>query len=247
MIRRDLLFYIAQREGLEFVFNSGRASSYPTHTHVEVFSITAVSRGIVYLKRKASTHVYPAGSVYVVYPHEPHSPAYTDDFSIVSLCVSKNHFVDMSFSSLKSLFMSYARIMIDKRKLLPELASLLLLGIQTIYLAYADWVQNLRISPLLPQQISFMRPEEHGGPPLRMPSQYSFIRRFKKEAGITPHQYILQSRVRKAKKLLARQEPIADVAAQSGFCDQSHMNRLFCKNLGITPRAYRDSCHFIGM
>lgn len=68
-------------------------------------------------------------------------------------------------------------------------------------------------------------------------SPYHFLRLFKQQMSITPHQYILQQRIEKAKYLLQHSElSIADIAIQTGFSDQSHLTKCFKHNLGITPQ-----------
>jgi AraC family transcriptional regulator len=68
-------------------------------------------------------------------------------------------------------------------------------------------------------------------------SLYHFIRLFKQSLGITPYQYILQHRIEKAKYLLTHSElNIAEIAAQTGFCDQSHFTRHFKRMTGVTPK-----------
>jgi AraC family transcriptional regulator len=69
-------------------------------------------------------------------------------------------------------------------------------------------------------------------------SQYYFSRLFKQSMGLTPHQYIIQCRVERAKQLLRRgDESIADIAHAVGFSDQSHLTYHFKRLLGITPKA----------
>jgi len=72
-------------------------------------------------------------------------------------------------------------------------------------------------------------------------SPYHFIRTFSGQTGLTPHAWLMQLRARKAKELLGRGLPIAEVAAQTGFADQSHLSRSFKRLLGYTPGQYRNS------
>ncbi|MBF2009462.1 MAG: helix-turn-helix transcriptional regulator [Chlorogloeopsis fritschii C42_A2020_084] len=68
-------------------------------------------------------------------------------------------------------------------------------------------------------------------------SQYHFLRLFKQSMGVTPHQYILQCRIDKAKYLLRHSQlSIADIAVRVGFCDQSHLTRYFKRIVGVTPK-----------
>ena len=68
-------------------------------------------------------------------------------------------------------------------------------------------------------------------------SPYHFLRLFKQKMGVTPHQYILQQRIERAKFLLQHSElSLAEIALRVGFCDQSHLTRCFKRLVGITPK-----------
>jgi AraC family transcriptional regulator len=70
-------------------------------------------------------------------------------------------------------------------------------------------------------------------------SQYHFLRLFKQSMGITLHQYILKCRVEKAKYLLQHSQlSVADIAIRVGFCDQSHLTRLFKRIVGVPPKQF---------
>jgi AraC family transcriptional regulator len=68
-------------------------------------------------------------------------------------------------------------------------------------------------------------------------SQYYFARLFKQSIGLTPHQYVIQRRVARAKKfLLEGKSSISDIALMVGFADQSHLTYHFKRLLGVTPK-----------
>ena len=69
-------------------------------------------------------------------------------------------------------------------------------------------------------------------------SPFHMIREFKKAFGLTPHQFQIQCKVRKAQKLLA-EKSASEVAFDAGFYDQSHMDRCFKKVVGLSPKEYR--------
>lgn len=71
-------------------------------------------------------------------------------------------------------------------------------------------------------------------------SQRAFERRFKQTFHATPQSYLRQLRVRMACRALVFTEvPLAQVAVECGFADQSHFNHEFRRQLGQTPREYR--------
>ena len=72
-------------------------------------------------------------------------------------------------------------------------------------------------------------------------SPFYLLRVFKQEMGLSPHAYLTQTRIWRARKLLLAGFPIADVAAQTGFADQSHLTRRFKRIVGVTPGQYRPS------
>lgn len=73
-------------------------------------------------------------------------------------------------------------------------------------------------------------------------SPYHFLRLFKQSTGVTPHQYILRSRIDRAKSLLQHSQlTIADIASRTGFCDQSHLTRQFKQLTGMTPKQFLQS------
>lgn len=69
-------------------------------------------------------------------------------------------------------------------------------------------------------------------------SRYQFLRGFARATGLTPHAYIMQRRLHRARGLIGRGFTLSDAALESGFADQSHMTRLFVRSFGMAPGAY---------
>jgi AraC-like DNA-binding protein len=69
-------------------------------------------------------------------------------------------------------------------------------------------------------------------------NQFRLLRGFVKTTGLTPHAYLMQRRVERARHLIAHGVGLAEAACASGFADQSHMTRIFVRNYGISPGAY---------
>jgi AraC family transcriptional regulator len=71
-------------------------------------------------------------------------------------------------------------------------------------------------------------------------SQSYFARAFKASIGVTPYRWLLDARVRRAQQLLVDKGwPLAQVAVESGFADQSHLTRMFRRVTGENPGAWR--------
>jgi AraC-like DNA-binding protein len=71
-------------------------------------------------------------------------------------------------------------------------------------------------------------------------SAFHFLRVFSAVIGVTPHQYLVRSRLRKAAKLLADPEmPVTAAAHESGFADLSNFVRTFRRAAGVPPGRFR--------
>lgn len=71
-------------------------------------------------------------------------------------------------------------------------------------------------------------------------SAFHFLRLFGRVIGVTPHQYLLRSRLRRAARLLADEDlQVTDIALDVGFNDLSNFVRTFHRAAGVSPRAFR--------
>ncbi|HVT34192.1 MAG TPA: AraC family transcriptional regulator, partial [Nevskiaceae bacterium] len=71
-------------------------------------------------------------------------------------------------------------------------------------------------------------------------SPFHFLRLFGKVLGVTPHQYLLRARLRRAARLLAEEErAVTDIALDVGFADLSNFVRTFHRAAGVSPREFR--------
>jgi transcriptional regulator GlxA family with amidase domain len=68
-------------------------------------------------------------------------------------------------------------------------------------------------------------------------SRYHFTKLFKESTGQSPYQYVVETRVKKAKELLTTGRfTISEVAHHVGFADQSHLTRHFKRVFGLPPQ-----------
>lgn len=71
-------------------------------------------------------------------------------------------------------------------------------------------------------------------------SPQHFCRCFRVTLQETPHAYVMRTRVERACVLIrSTQATFGDIAAECGFSDQAHFNRVFRKLLGLTPSTWR--------
>ena len=71
-------------------------------------------------------------------------------------------------------------------------------------------------------------------------SVYHYLRLFASVVGVTPHQFLLRSRLRRAARLLIDEDrPVTEIALEVGYADLSNFVRSFHRAAGVSPRAYR--------
>lgn len=73
-------------------------------------------------------------------------------------------------------------------------------------------------------------------------SPFHFLRLFSSALGVTPHQYLVRSRLRHAARLLADDDiPVTDIAYDVGFGDLSNFVRTFHRAAGVPPGKFRQA------
>ncbi len=71
-------------------------------------------------------------------------------------------------------------------------------------------------------------------------SPFHFLRTFRRKTGVTPHQFILRTRLRHAAvRLTTESAKVVDVAFAAGFGDLSNFNHAFRTEFGVSPRQFR--------
>ena len=70
-------------------------------------------------------------------------------------------------------------------------------------------------------------------------SRYAIIRLFKANVGLTPHAFQINLKINQARAQLKQGIPLAELAANLGFSDQSHFHKAFKAHTGITPRQFQ--------
>ncbi|MBS4046935.1 MAG: helix-turn-helix transcriptional regulator [Alphaproteobacteria bacterium] len=73
-------------------------------------------------------------------------------------------------------------------------------------------------------------------------SKYHFLRSFRRSTGVTPHQYLLGLRLRRAaQRLCSSRDPVSAIAYDAGFGDLSTFNASFRARFGASPGSFRSA------
>ena len=71
--------------------------------------------------------------------------------------------------------------------------------------------------------------------------EHAFSVAFARAFGVTPHRYVMERRIERAKQLLRSTDlPVVEIASQTGFASQSHLATVFKRAVGVTPGGYRE-------
>ena len=206
--------------------------SYPLHTHASVFTAGLVLSGGVRFVSGGLCRVLERGQAFWVPPHTPHRMEAEEPYSLLCLCLSAALCAQAAPDVFPDLpaFLPAADALCSQALLLPAL----LAG---------------RSVPPLPPLIgkAARRREQFPEADLRISglarsacmSESHFIRSFRHAVGLTPRQFQIQNRVRKAQRILDSHGSVVEAALSAGFYDQSHLTRHFKRLVGLTPAVYR--------
>lgn len=220
--------------------------SYPLHNHVSVLTIGLVLCGSISLTVGDNSYTCKKDSSFTILPYVPHTIKAQNPYSLLTLCINKNIINNCSKDEIKNKI----------RHLLAATCELELTEIQTIQLLNClDSLDNASLSYSTEPFINSAKKQIECYPERKLSidemahslyiSKYHFIRSFKQAVGLTPHQFQIQNRVRKAQHMLNDIDSITEVALTTGFCDQSHFIKHFERYVGLTPTVYKISCKIL--
>ncbi len=249
----------------ELRFTENSSERYKDHSHPEL-SIGAVTQGATIMHLQGADYLVPAGSLVVIGPDIVHScnpekdsRSYLMAHFDADWCLALQREVLGEYPKLKlpkmpvinntalfSRLVSLANQLKQpgfalnfSEQLTGFVADLLQLNAQSpetntpIPPAYIDAIKDL-LSHSLGENITLQQLAAKVGY-----NPYHLLRSFKKNVGLTPHEYRLNVRIDRAKKLLKDGLPPAAVAAETGFVDQSHFHRTFRQFTAATPGQYQ--------
>ena len=247
MQKTNNIQYLYDRNAdIELILFMDSAISYPLHNHVSVFTIGLVLCGSMLLTVGDNSFTCEKDNSFTILPYVPHTIEAQNPYSLLTLCINKNIISKCSKDEIQN----------NIRHLLAFVCELELTEIQTIKLL--DCLDSLDVTLLSYSTEPFIdsaKKQIECYPEMKLSidemahslhiSKYHFIRSFKQAVGLTPHQFQIQNRVRKAQHMLSNIDSITEVALTTGFCDQSHFIKHFERYVGLTPTVYKISCKIL--
>lgn len=230
-------------KNIELILSVDSEISYPRHNHVSVFTISLVLRGAIFLTVGDNSFTCQTDSSFTILPYTPHTIEAQAPYSLVTLCIDKNLIGNFRKDEIKNnvghLLAATGEWNLIESQILPLLNSLDSLGAGSFFCSADPFIysakEQIERCPERKLNLDEMARSSHM-------SKYHFIRRFRQAVGLTPHQFQIQNRVRKAQRLLSGVDNITEVALTTGFCDQSHFIKHFERYVGLTPTVYKNSC-----
>lgn len=245
MTTNDIRYVYNAKTGIELIFCDNSTISYPLHNHVSVLTLGIVLDGSIGLTVNQETAAYTKDRTFVISPYVPHSISAHSRYTLLSLCIDKNVAKNSATHIIWDNIMALLSDTLLTNKLTRHQIQLLANRLHT-FADLSAWhpgghtdsvralQKQLELHPESKLSIAEMAQNAYT-------SKYHFIRKFKEETGLTPHQFQLQNRIRKAQRLIHQTETITEVALITGFCDQSHFIKQFKKYVGLPPMTYKRS------
>ena len=254
--------------GLEFYEYSFEDSEGKLHSHEE-YTFALTKKGQRYVNNGIQEVLVKTGDFLLINPREPHfgKPANNKNWLTWVLNPTENHFKTyLGDEAVKESYPRFNQIVVRDDKLtalFENIFNLLLtskspLEKENSLIMFFEYLTSTYSSPKVLAQYKSLE-ENEKVKKLKDFMQASLdkkislddlaqvvglhpnylVHAFKKGTGFTPHSYLLDLRIRKAKDLLKKGLPQAGVANEAGFFDQSHLNNYFKTILGMTPGEYQ--------
>lgn len=238
-------YYQCEKYPIEFVVSENINKNFDSHNHVGHHIISLVMQGEVTVYLESRKLVCHEGDTFIIPPYAVHSVCQERDARLLSMCIGTAFATETDSETAEVI----VRELLDdavgqgifgeaqKEKLLP-FARAVFQGWDKGGEEMDTGIKNL--ADRITSHPEYELPIETLAADIFV-SKYYLIKKFKRIVGMTPHQFCIQNRIRKAQSLLDAEQIICRVAAEMGFYDQSHFDKAFQKIVGISPSEYVDS------
>lgn len=227
-------------DGMEMILCKGSEISYPRHNHVSVLVLGLVLEGAVELVTDGEKRLCGEGAAFAILPYTPHGINARTRYTMLTLCAGVNGpAVPDRIAAAAAAFLHEAAGRPELEEEIRRALSAAQPAGRTVSAPEGPAIGRLRAQ--LETHPEYRRSIDDMARTALM-SRYELIRSFKRQVGLTPHQFQIQNRVRKAQRLLEGTSTMTQAALAAGFCDQSHFIRHFKRLVGLTPTEYQLAC-----
>lgn len=242
-------YYQCNKYPIEFVLSENINKHFDSHNHVGHYVISIVMQGTVAVcleNREVACH---RGDVFIIPPYTVHSVRQGRDACLLSVCIGTAFIEKTDSGTAEGIFRELFEGAAGEGILGKEQEEKLLASVRTVFYVWDKGGKEMDAGiKVLADRITIH--PEHELPIETLAadifvSKYYLIKKFKRATGMTPHQFHIQNRIRKAQSLLNAEQTISSIAVEMGFYDQSHFDKAFQKIVGISPSEYVDSKRMI--
>lgn len=248
--------------GVELFHADFSGQPFGRHSH-DAFAIGAIVQGVGGYQCRGARHALPAGTLSLMNPEEPHTGhaesarlvyrmLYVEEARLPHLLGRKQlpgGFRTLNPSDDGQVAAGLARLAGEfERGDALALESEMLGVLELVFVRHG----GLRVAPAAARDAGMTAEvrdylEAHYAEAVSLDELAALVQRhprhlieaFRRVHGVPPHTYLLQRRVRAAKRALLEEQSLTEVALNLGFYDQAHFCATFRRFTGVTPGRFR--------
>lgn len=243
-------YYQCGKYPIEFVLSENIDKHFDSHNHVGHYVISVVMQGTVAVCLENEEVVCRMGDVFIIPPYAIHSVCQGRDACLLSMCVGTALIEETDLETAEDIVQKLLLEIMEQGIFGREQREKLLASMRMLYFLRDNGRKEMDAGIKILADKIVSHPEQELSIEILAAdifvSKYYFIRKFKSSVGMTPHQFCIQNRIRKSQGLLDGEKTISRIAAEMGFYDQSHFDKVFQRIVGISPSEYICSKKQIG-
>lgn len=235
--------YFNYNEDLEFILTEETEVTFEKHNHISKYVAGIVLNGTVEIVEHDRTIVCHCDDIFIVPIYSVHSLHLNHPSTrLLTMCVGIQFINQNSLNEAKEILVHNTNELQKQNIIDGKKANAFEDAMDLIFTLYHE--QKL----VFPEPINEINQLIINNPQRQLDleslakqiyiSKYYMIKKFKETIGLTPHNFQIQNRIRRAQYLLGEGWTVIDVAMELGFYDQSHFVKSFKYYVGLTPSEY---------
>lgn len=230
---------------IELVISENIEKKFDTHNHTQHYVISMIVCGNVELHTENEKIECIGENIFIIPPYVSHSVCQSKGSCLISLCIGISLIEKYPFHIAKNLIQEFLEELYQQKSIDFNQKEGFLYVLKHIYdlhqkkQAGLETDMGILVNQMIKQPEKELKLEQLAE--TVFVSKYHLIRKFKNSVGMTPHQFHIQNKVRKAQQLLCQGSSVIETTTEMGFYDQSHFHKNFSKMAGISPSEYLTS------